>query len=552
MVRDQAAVRLAGPGAAHQGAGRLAVRPAARRTARVPEEVPTISVEPPRNPQQMDKAVTRPGRGPLRVDRLHLASTRSRPCARSSRSTASTRAPSPASRSPRSATRPPPRSPTGACAPTSCRAASSRPPGCSRTGREYDDAARPDRPGLPAAGRHRHREPRRRAWSTSAGRSTTSRRTAPCGPRRRRRRSARRSRAAVRRGRLHVVLDGAQPGRHRRQAAPVDGDRGDRPGHGQDRRGARAAGRRPGRRSPTVDELVEALADFGAAAPRRDARGRPAGDAAVRAQADAAAARSARSDRRARAAWCRGRWPGRGGCARTGGLRRLVAETRLAPPQLVLPVFVREGADEPRPIASMPGVVQHTRDSLRKAAHEAVELGSRRADAVRHPGGQGRRRAPARLDPAGILNRRDHRRGRRGRRRADRDERPVPRRVHRPRPLRRARRPTAGSTTTRRSSVYAEMALAQADAGVDMVGPSGMMDGQVGGDPRRPSTPPGTPTSRSWPTPRSTPPRSTGRSARPSTPRCRATGAPTSRTPPTPVEGVREVAARRRPRAPTW
>ena len=49
----------------------------------------------------------------------------------------------------------------------------------------------------------------------------------------------------VRRGRLHLVLDGAQPGRHRRQAAPLDGDRGDRPGHGQDRRGARPAGRRP-------------------------------------------------------------------------------------------------------------------------------------------------------------------------------------------------------------------------------------------------------------------------------------------------------------------
>ena len=48
----------------------------------------------------------------------------------------------------------------------------------------------------------------------------------------------------VRRGRVHLVLDGAQPGRHRRQAAPVDGDRGDRPGHGQDRRGARPAGRR--------------------------------------------------------------------------------------------------------------------------------------------------------------------------------------------------------------------------------------------------------------------------------------------------------------------
>ena len=68
----------------------------------------------------------------------------------------------------------------------------------------------------------------------------------------------------VRRGRLHLVLDGAQPGRHRRQAAPVDGDRGDRPGDRQDRRGARPAGRRAGPASRTPTQLVDALADFGA------------------------------------------------------------------------------------------------------------------------------------------------------------------------------------------------------------------------------------------------------------------------------------------------
>ncbi len=48
----------------------------------------------------------------------------------------------------------------------------------------------------------------------------------------------------VRRGRVHLLLDGAQPGRHRRQAARLDGHRGHRPGHGQDGRGARPAGRR--------------------------------------------------------------------------------------------------------------------------------------------------------------------------------------------------------------------------------------------------------------------------------------------------------------------
>jgi porphobilinogen synthase len=56
-------------------------------------------------------------------------------------------------------------------------------------------------------------------------------------------------------------------------------------------------------------------------------------------------------------------------------MRRLVAETSLEPRHLVLPMFVADGISEPRPIASMPGVYQHTRDSLRKAAAEAVAAG---------------------------------------------------------------------------------------------------------------------------------------------------------------------------------
>ena len=47
----------------------------------------------------------------------------------------------------------------------------------------------------------------------------------------------------------------------------------------------------------------------------------------------------------------------------------------MRPSDLVLPMFVREGIDAPVPIASMPGVVQHTLDSLRKAAVDAVEAG---------------------------------------------------------------------------------------------------------------------------------------------------------------------------------
>jgi porphobilinogen synthase len=60
---------------------------------------------------------------------------------------------------------------------------------------------------------------------------------------------------------------------------------------------------------------------------------------------------------------------------RTAALRRLVAQTSLRPADLVLPLFVKEGIDEPQPVPSMPGVMQHTRDSLRKAAVEAVGAG---------------------------------------------------------------------------------------------------------------------------------------------------------------------------------
>src|SRR5262249_32826690 len=60
---------------------------------------------------------------------------------------------------------------------------------------------------------------------------------------------------------------------------------------------------------------------------------------------------------------------------RTAALRRLVARTSVRGADLVLPLFVKEGIPEPVPVASMPGVVQHTRDSLRKAAADAAEAG---------------------------------------------------------------------------------------------------------------------------------------------------------------------------------
>ena len=60
----------------------------------------------------------------------------------------------------------------------------------------------------------------------------------------------------------------------------------------------------------------------------------------------------------------------------TPAMRRLVAETSLEPRHLVLPMFVADGIDDPRPIGSMPGVVQHSRSSLQRAAAEAAERGA--------------------------------------------------------------------------------------------------------------------------------------------------------------------------------
>ena len=162
----------------------------------------------------------------------------------------------------------------------------------------------------------------------------------------------------------------------------------------------------------------------------------------------------------------------------TPALRRLVAETSLLPQQLVLPLFVKENATEPVPIASMPGVVQHTRDSLRKAAAEAVAAGvgglmlfgvPETRDATGSAG----------VDPDGVLNvgLRDLRsevgdatvimadtcldeftdHGHCGVLAAD------------------------GSVDNDATlAVYAQMAVAQAEAGAHLLGPSGMMDGQVG------------------------------------------------------------------------
>jgi porphobilinogen synthase len=162
---------------------------------------------------------------------------------------------------------------------------------------------------------------------------------------------------------------------------------------------------------------------------------------------------------------------------RTAALRRLVAETTVEPRQLVLPLFVREGAAEPVPVSSMPGVVQHSRDTLRKAAAEAADLGLGGVMLFGVPEHKDARGSGA-LEPQGILNV------------AIAD---VVSEVGDALPVMADlcldeftdhghcgvldRRGAVDNDAT--LEVYAEMAVAQATAGVDVVGPSGMMDGQV-------------------------------------------------------------------------
>ncbi|WP_066295687.1 porphobilinogen synthase [Arthrobacter luteolus] len=161
----------------------------------------------------------------------------------------------------------------------------------------------------------------------------------------------------------------------------------------------------------------------------------------------------------------------------TPAMRRMTAEYRLDPAELVLPAFIREGLTEPNPISSMPGVVQHTTETLKRAAAQAVELGVGGMmlfgiPAVRDAAGS------AGTDPDGVLNKAiadvraevgddlvimsdvcldeftDH--GHCG----VLDEHGV----------------VDNDTTL---EIYGRMAVEQARAGAHVLGPSGMMDGQV-------------------------------------------------------------------------
>jgi porphobilinogen synthase len=162
---------------------------------------------------------------------------------------------------------------------------------------------------------------------------------------------------------------------------------------------------------------------------------------------------------------------------RTAALRRLVAETSVRPGDLVLPVFIKEGLSEPQPIGSMPGVVQHTRDSLRKAAAEAVAAGVGGILVFGIPGTKDGRGSAA-DDPAGIsqLALADLR--------AETGDACVimadlclcEYTDHGHCGLLTSSGDVGNDATLER---YAAIAVAQAQAGAHMVAPSGMMDGQV-------------------------------------------------------------------------
>ncbi len=162
----------------------------------------------------------------------------------------------------------------------------------------------------------------------------------------------------------------------------------------------------------------------------------------------------------------------------TAAMRRLVAQTSVRPADLVQPLFVKEGITEPQPVGSMPGVLQHTRDSLRKAAAEAVEAGVGGLILFGIPAVKDGRGTAA-DDPAGIVQLAladlagdlgsqtvlmadlcldeytDH--GHCG--------------------ILTAAGEVDNDATLER---YASIAVAQARAGAHVVAPSGMMDGQVG------------------------------------------------------------------------
>jgi porphobilinogen synthase len=162
---------------------------------------------------------------------------------------------------------------------------------------------------------------------------------------------------------------------------------------------------------------------------------------------------------------------------RTPAMRRLVAETHLSVNALIAPLFVREGIDAPAPITSLPGVVQHTRESLRKEVHELAVLGVPAVILFGVPTDKDATGSGA-WDPDGIVQvaLRDLR--------SELGDQVVlmadlcldEYTDHGHCGVVDERGQVDNDATI---DLYARVAIAQAEAGADVVAPSGMMDGQV-------------------------------------------------------------------------
>ncbi len=196
----------------------------------------------------------------------------------------------------------------------------------------------------------------------------------------------------LRRGAVHLLEHRAQPRRHRRQAARHDRAGLHRPADLAHRDRARAARRRAAPSSPTSPRWSRRWPStrWSAGRPGWSSRARPAAGGWRGRQAGRRTGRRTVIGRSVRPRRLR----------RTPALRRLVADVRLSAADLVLPVFVKEGLDEPR---------ADRLDAGRRPAHPGLAAQGgrrggrgrrRRADPVRHPGGQGRprqrRRRPGR------------------------------------------------------------------------------------------------------------------------------------------------------------
>ncbi|MDK7138005.1 porphobilinogen synthase [Corynebacterium simulans] len=163
----------------------------------------------------------------------------------------------------------------------------------------------------------------------------------------------------------------------------------------------------------------------------------------------------------------------------SAAFRELVAETSVQPADLILPMFIMDGIDKPQEITSMPGVYQHTLDSLKRAAHEALDAGVKCVDLFGVPREEDKdATGSVAWDPEGILNR-----GIAELRQEFGDDLIVMADTCLDEftshghcgMLDESGRVLNDKTV----SLYQDMARSQARAGVHMVSPSGMMDGQI-------------------------------------------------------------------------